>query len=319
MPNAGQPTAGQTRSQAFLQGCRVSKKAKLASVWCSIVQLRLVFRRPMVGLVTCTRALRMRWCPRRASSALTSLWPPQASPASCSPSCRGAPVIRLQARPCARARVGPLQVHAAASTDEAQAEGWTAVQPQRLRLDNLTPQPGARKKDTRKGRGYGAGQVGPTLACLSAWTTCGCQTLQLCPAQQLQNARVCAPGSQAGSVGAGPVMRTVAIIDTGITISLCTCRAAAAALACAGRSRGRARARAAGQGLRGGRRPSTGRCPSCAALQAVRRLPALLCMRFLRPICCGVRLAGIMLAACRRDIAVHAADGRSIVRWIATL
>ena len=71
-------------------------------------------------------------------------------------------MLRLLARPCARARVGPLQVvHAAASTDEAEAEGWTAVQPPRLRLNNLSPQVGARRKDTRKGRGYGAGQVRP--------------------------------------------------------------------------------------------------------------------------------------------------------------
>lgn len=72
-------------------------------------------------------------------------------------------MLRLQARPCARARVGPLHARAAASTEEAEAEGWTVVQPQRLRLDNLSPQAGARKKDTRKGRGYGAGQVGLLL------------------------------------------------------------------------------------------------------------------------------------------------------------
>lgn len=30
---------------------------------------------------------------------------------------------------------------------------------ERYRLNNLSPEPGSRKKKTRKGRGYGAGQV----------------------------------------------------------------------------------------------------------------------------------------------------------------
>jgi large subunit ribosomal protein L15 len=44
----------------------------------------------------------------------------------------------------------PLTISAAAAIDDEE----------RYRLNNLSPQPGARKKDTRKGRGYGAGQGG---------------------------------------------------------------------------------------------------------------------------------------------------------------
>lgn len=40
---------------------------------------------------------------------------------------------------------------------------------ERLRLNNLSPQPGARKGDKRKGRGYGAGQVSmeSSAACMT--------------------------------------------------------------------------------------------------------------------------------------------------------
>ena len=57
--------------------------------------------------------------------------------------------VRIQARvqPSRAARMAVVQCVA-----ESEAE--------RLRLNNLSPQEGARRKKTRKGRGYGAGQGG---------------------------------------------------------------------------------------------------------------------------------------------------------------
>lgn len=55
-----------------------------------------------------------------------------------------APVVHRAARPSV------VQATATAAADEAE----------RLRLNNLSPQPGAKRPKTRKGRGYGAGQGG---------------------------------------------------------------------------------------------------------------------------------------------------------------
>lgn len=60
--------------------------------------------------------------------------------------------VRLQARasaarPAARPALAVVCQAAAAGEDE------------RLRLNNLSPQPGSKKNKNRKGRGYGAGQV----------------------------------------------------------------------------------------------------------------------------------------------------------------
>ena len=57
-------------------------------------------------------------------------------------------------RPCA---AGPLAVRA-------QAAAVAAPEEERLRLNNLSPNPGSRPEEKRKGRGYGGHQVGEGLA-----------------------------------------------------------------------------------------------------------------------------------------------------------
>ncbi len=80
----------------------------------------------------------------------------QASHASCSAFCKGGAVLVLQPR--RRSPVGALVIRAAS---KATYEGYFSAEPaERLRLNNLSPQPGARRPNKRKGRGYGAGQVG---------------------------------------------------------------------------------------------------------------------------------------------------------------
>ncbi|EIE23535.1 ribosomal protein L15 [Coccomyxa subellipsoidea C-169] len=80
----------------------------------------------------------------------------QASHASCSAFCKGGAVLVLQPR--RRSPVGALVIRAAS---KATYEGYFSAEPaERLRLNNLSPQPGARRPNKRKGRGYGAGQGG---------------------------------------------------------------------------------------------------------------------------------------------------------------
>ena len=78
----------------------------------------------------------------------------QASHASCSAFCKGGPVQVLQPR--RRSCVGSLVIRAASKSTY---EEYFTETTERLRLDNLSPQPGARRPNKRKGRGYGAGQV----------------------------------------------------------------------------------------------------------------------------------------------------------------
>tara|TARA_B100001142_G_scaffold95503_1_gene97379 strand:- start:26 stop:358 length:333 start_codon:yes stop_codon:yes gene_type:complete len=56
----------------------------------------------------------------------------------------------------------PARATKSAATFAVRADG-----DERLRLHNLSPLPGSRKKPTRKGRGYGAGQV--SALCPSAF------------------------------------------------------------------------------------------------------------------------------------------------------
>ncbi|CAL8472121.1 g11663 [Coccomyxa elongata] len=79
----------------------------------------------------------------------------QASHASCSAFCRGGAVQVLQPR--RRSCVASLVIRAAS---KATYEEYFTETTERLRLDNLSPQPGARRPNKRKGRGYGAGQGG---------------------------------------------------------------------------------------------------------------------------------------------------------------
>ena len=72
--------------------------------------------------------------------------------ASCSSFASGA---RIAAHPRAvvcRRNALPLAVRAAVAEADVEVE-------ERLRLHNLAPQPGSRRPNKRKGRGYGAGQV----------------------------------------------------------------------------------------------------------------------------------------------------------------
>lgn len=84
----------------------------------------------------------------------------QVSQASCSGFCRGTQLLRLQPRPASRA-AGVLVITAAKSAESLQDR----IPTERLRLNNLSPQPGARRPDKRKGRGYGAGQVSSKEYC----------------------------------------------------------------------------------------------------------------------------------------------------------
>ena len=78
----------------------------------------------------------------------------QVKHASCSGFCRGTQLLSLQPRPAAK-NAGVLLIRAAAK----QADLQDRTPTERLRLNNLSPQPGARRPNKRKGRGYGAGQV----------------------------------------------------------------------------------------------------------------------------------------------------------------
>jgi len=78
----------------------------------------------------------------------------QVTHSSCSGFCRGTQLLRLQPRPASRA-AGVLLIRAAKQEVSVQSRAPT----ERLRLNNLSPQPGARRPDKRKGRGYGGGQV----------------------------------------------------------------------------------------------------------------------------------------------------------------
>ena len=79
----------------------------------------------------------------------------QVKHASCSGFCRGTQLLSLQPRSAARS-AGVLLIRAAGKEADLQAR----IPTERLRLNNLSPQPGARRPNKRKGRGYGAGQVG---------------------------------------------------------------------------------------------------------------------------------------------------------------
>lgn len=70
----------------------------------------------------------------------------QASPASSSAFAQGR-VLSVPRPAASRCSAQRLVTYAAAATEE------------RLRLNNLSPQEGSRRKEKRKGRGYGAGQV----------------------------------------------------------------------------------------------------------------------------------------------------------------
>lgn len=94
--------------------------------------------------------------PRRGAWEACCLPPPLSRPAPPLPShaqvgASSFAGVRLQARAAAaRPAARPaLAVVAATAADE----------DERLRLSNLSPQPGSKKKENRKGRGYGAGQV----------------------------------------------------------------------------------------------------------------------------------------------------------------
>ena len=63
----------------------------------------------------------------------------------------------LVLQPRRRSGVGALVVRAASK--DTYEEFFSAAPVERFRLNNLSPQPGARKADKRKGRGYGSGQV----------------------------------------------------------------------------------------------------------------------------------------------------------------
>ena len=78
-----------------------------------------------------------------------SLWHAQAS---CSSFASGARIaLHPRAAVCRRSAL-PLAVRAAVADADVEVE-------ERLRLHNLAPQPGSRRPNKRKGRGYGAGQV----------------------------------------------------------------------------------------------------------------------------------------------------------------
>lgn len=63
----------------------------------------------------------------------------------------------LVLQPRRRSSAGSLSIKAA--TSAAFEEYFSAPSEERLRLNNLSPQPGSRRPNKRKGRGYGAGQV----------------------------------------------------------------------------------------------------------------------------------------------------------------
>ena len=88
--------------------------------------------------------------------------------ASCSTFASGACIaLHPRALVCRRS-APPLAVRAAVAEAGVETE-------ERLRLHNLAPQPGSRRPNKRKGRGYGAGQVRhPTLVAL------GCADLGAC-------------------------------------------------------------------------------------------------------------------------------------------
>ena len=63
----------------------------------------------------------------------------------------------LVLQPRRRSGVGALVIKAASK--DTYENFFTAEPAERFRLNNLSPQPGARRPNKRKGRGYGAGQV----------------------------------------------------------------------------------------------------------------------------------------------------------------
>ena len=160
---------------------------------------------------------------------------------SCSGFCRGTQLLRLQPRPASRA-AGVLVITAAKSAESLQDR----IPTERLRLNNLSPQPGARRPDKRKGRGYGAGQVSskdnhPDMLLQT-------RTSVKILSNSCNHERV-------KSQAARPQHR-------------CERREVAVASVCEDRSLGLA-VEPPGRALREVRHPCTGRCPSCAVLQEV--------------------------------------------------
>ena len=94
--------------------------------------------------------------------------------ASCSSFASGARIaLHPRAVVCRRSAL-PLAVRAAVAEADVEVE-------ERLRLHNLAPQPGSRRPNKRKGRGYGAGQVRQPTA-----SACGGSVLRACAGVRAQ-------------------------------------------------------------------------------------------------------------------------------------